>query len=81
MKRKVPALAAFLNLILPGVGYIYVGNRIVFGILLLVAGLIAIYAVWPYEFSGLEWVASLIFAVAFAIDGWSEAAKHNKSVV
>ena len=81
MKRKSPILAAVLNLLLPGVGYLYVGRRITFGVLLFIGYLLAIFATWSRDFSGLELVASVIIIVAFAIDAWSEASNNNKSAI
>ena len=81
MKRKSPILAAILNLLLPGVGYLYVGRRITFGVLLFIGYLLAIFATLSRDFSGLELVASAIIIVAFAIDAWSEASNHNKNMI
>ena len=80
MKRKSPILAAILNLILPGVGYLYVGSRIIFAVMLFIGYLLAIFATWSKDFGGLELMAGGIVTVAFAIDAWYEATNHNKSV-
>lgn len=40
MRRKSRGLAALLNFLLPGVGYLYVGRRVGFAVLLFIAYLI-----------------------------------------
>ena len=80
MKRKSRGLAALLNLLLPGVGYLYVGRRVGFAVLLFIGYLIGAAEAFSDDgtISGLEAVASIIIGFAFAVDGWSEADRRNK---
>jgi hypothetical protein len=48
MKKKNPVLAAILNLILPGIGYVYSGKRIGFGIGLILVGSMLSYSFLPH---------------------------------
>ncbi|OGI71102.1 hypothetical protein A3B84_03015 [Candidatus Nomurabacteria bacterium RIFCSPHIGHO2_02_FULL_35_13] len=79
---KKPWLACVLNIVLPGVGYIYVGNRVVFGILLFISNLI----VWTSsvslsEFSnsaiGIMVISGIVMIIAFAYDGYKDAQETN----
>ena len=83
MKRKSPILAAVLNFLFPGVGYLYVGRRVTFAVLLFIGYLFGIFAFFieEFRFGGLELVSSTVVAIAFAIDAWSEASNHNKSTI
>lgn len=80
--RKKPWLAALLNIIIPGLGYLYIGKRVVFGVLLViseVAALIWMFIPGNYELlentAGLGWYyLAVIFAViAFALDAYNTA--------
>jgi len=88
---KNPTLATLLNII-PGLGYIYVGRKRIFGLLILITVLLSIanafdpvYADTPYIESGLIWelmyVATIILAiVAFMYDGYHDAVAHNNTL-
>lgn len=80
MRRKSRGLAALLNLLLPGVGYLYVGRRVGFAVLLFIGYLIGAAEAFSDDgtISGFEAVASIIIGFAFAVDGWGEADRRNK---
>lgn len=78
MKR--PWLAALLNVVLSGLGYIYVGKRKTFGILLMISELISLIALSlnyeaAVEFASNPWilVSGVFMIVALAIDAYNEA--------
>ena len=66
MKRKSRGLAALLNFLLPGVGYLYVGRRVGFAVLLFIGYLIGAAEAFSDDgtISGLEAVASIIIGFA-----------------
>ncbi|TFH38257.1 MAG: hypothetical protein E4G94_12575 [ANME-2 cluster archaeon] len=76
---KKPWLAAVLNIILSGLGYLYVGKRKVFGTLILVGELLAY--VWIFtdpaalQLMSNMWVilGSLLWIVGLAIDAYNDA--------
>lgn len=83
---KKPWLACVLNIILPGVGYIYVGRRVVFGILLFISNLL----VWSFSLpDGWSWselsssmlaaifLAVILTTIAFAYDAYKDAQGFN----
>lgn len=80
MRRKSRGLAALLNFLLPGVGYLYVGRRVGFAALLFIGYLIGMGEAFSDDgtISGFEAVASIIIGIAFAVDGWGEADRRNK---
>lgn len=77
--KKNPWIAAVLNLVITGAGYIYVGKRVSFGALLLVADLFAYY--WMFTDpvgqklmeNGLITIAGLLYLFAFAYDAYKDA--------
>lgn len=75
MKKK-PWLAALLNILVTGLGYIYIGKRVLFGILLIIGEIFAYIWVFtdPRAFSLFEniWVSlsGILYIVAFAIDAY-----------
>ena len=85
VKIKKPWIAALLNLIFFGLGYIYNGKRIRFGLglvsawVLILAGVILIYFThavfdeWTLLFSGL-----VVLQFSFGIDGYNETKDINK---
>ncbi len=94
VKRKIPWLAAALNLLIPGAGYIYVGTRLRFGVLLVAAATIVLFAPVSQEAETADvdlevlttdptlitmLVAAVFIAIAFAYDGWCDAKAHNES--
>ena len=75
MIKRNPWLAAVLNFIVPGIGYIYTGKRIVFAIGILVSMvLLGIYAFdKPYLLK--DWLFNLTtitLSLAFAYDAYKE---------
>lgn len=80
MKRKSPLLAAVLNFLLPGVGYLYVGTRVTFAVLLFIGFMLSIFGIIAGDTStnNIELVAAFIASFAFAVDGWGEADRRNK---
>ena len=83
VKGKKPWLAALLNIILTGLGYLYIGKRKLFGSLLLTGELLAI--IWLFinpsilQLLDNVWVyfISLPWIIGFAIDAYNEAKKQK----
>ncbi len=80
---KKPWLAALLNFFFWGMGYVYVGKRIAFGILIFLVGLIE--TVWAfyqgeYLLHPAYITASTIAAIAFTYDGYRNAQEVNRQV-
>jgi hypothetical protein len=85
MTKKKPWLAALLNVILPGVGYIYAGKRKLFGVLWLIGGALACISVFTnleaYSFMTEDiWLslAVILMDVAFGIDAYRDAKTTHK---
>ncbi len=83
---KKPWLAALLNIIIAGLGYIYVGKRILFGVLLIIMEILAY--IWYFIDSStaltllsspLVLLSGLIFIIAIAIDAYKDAKEINQS--
>ncbi|PIN91020.1 hypothetical protein COU57_02325 [Candidatus Pacearchaeota archaeon CG10_big_fil_rev_8_21_14_0_10_32_14] len=78
LKKKNPWIAAFLNII-SGLGYLYLGKRKVFAILLLASIIvynIALFFTPSIQISPktpLFWIGSLIYFIAFIYDAYKEA--------
>lgn len=71
---KKPWLAALLNFLFYGVGYLYVGNRVLFGILLVVTGVSeSIFWLSTDSMPPTIIITSLIASAAFAYDGYRDA--------
>lgn len=75
--HKKPWLAAFLNLIVPGVGYLYLGKRKAFSVLLLISLVVFGLALFSdpglykgYGESLLAGVSGFIVGLAFAVDAY-----------
>ena len=84
--RKRPWLAALLNAVFPGIGYIYNGKRKVFGYILVGAVLVSVgeafylgYINQP-EMEGTiaGWIVGVLFIFAFAYDAYTEAKEINR---
>ena len=77
--KKNPWVAAILNLIISGAGYIYVGKRVLFGIMLILTDLIGV--TWYYtnplagKFlnDGRVILTGILFLFALAYDGYQDA--------
>ncbi|MBI4174293.1 MAG: hypothetical protein HY517_01500 [Candidatus Aenigmarchaeota archaeon] len=80
MPKKNPWLAAVLNFLLYGLGYIYNGKRVGLGILLLVADLVMgfIYMVMLSVELLVFAFPLLLMAVGFAYDGYKEAEEISR---
>ncbi|MBU1017057.1 hypothetical protein KJ678_02735 [Patescibacteria group bacterium] len=83
-KTKKPWLAAILNLILSGVGYIYNGKRVVFGVLILISSVISYIVegsdldILSSEVKVIAVTAYLVMAIAFSYDAYREAKEINE---
>jgi len=82
--KKKPWLAALLNIIVLGLGYIYVGNRKLFGTLLIISDIISY--IWlftdPMALKLVETVwanlAGIFLLIGLAIDAYKNAKEQNK---
>ena len=79
---KSPVLAGFLNFLWAGVGYIYVGRRVGFGVTIFIANLVAIVEIVSNvsSYGPFVYVAAFIAGMAFGIDAWKEATRANRSM-
>lgn len=86
MKRKSPWLAALLNVLLPGLGFIYIGKAlyITSGILLILISVIDALLLFEIEstFKNIVMVAfsSILWAIALAIIGYEAAKQVNLNI-
>jgi len=81
---KSPWLAAILNFLLIGLGYVYVGKRIGFGIALVLWSVIVYGAtmstpMFYLQMSPLILLDSFVFSVLFAYDGYKTAQEVNET--
>jgi TM2 domain-containing membrane protein YozV len=79
-QKKNPVIALILNLIIWGVGYIYNGKRVGFGVLLLFADIIGM-TLLSFSLAIINpffWFTIIILSLAFAHDGYKEAKEINK---
>ena len=77
--KKNPWIAAILNFLLFGLGYLYVGVRTNFALLLVISYVIAlldsfIFSV-PISYSSFFWLSYVLISLGFAIDAYNEAKK------
>jgi len=79
-KIKNPWLSAILNFILPGLGYVYVGKRVGFGIGLVVWGAILLYSIATIELHPVVWLDAFVMDILFAYDGYKTAEEVNKEL-
>ena len=77
-QEKSPILAGFLNFILPGIGYVYAGKRVGFGVGLFVATIFYLFATSTYSYTGVDWFFGFVIAFLFAYDGYQTAEEVNK---
>lgn len=77
-EKKKPWAAALLNLLLPGLGYVYAGKRVVFGAGILLTSVILYWGVPPNAISGIIWVDGFAMSVLFAYDGYKTAEEVNR---
>ena len=76
MKRR-PWLAGVLNLLFPGLGYIYIGKRKLFGILLIITGILILIDLNLFDTAMFQSPIALIVGIigqfAFAYDAYNDA--------
>jgi uncharacterized membrane-anchored protein YitT (DUF2179 family) len=78
MKKK-PWLAALLNVLVTGLGYLYVGKRVIFGIILIIVEILGyVWAftdlrVFPLLDNPLLYIVSILYIAAFALDAYKTA--------
>ncbi|MBI5803178.1 hypothetical protein HY448_00650 [Candidatus Pacearchaeota archaeon] len=77
-QKKSPWLAAILNFLLFGLGYIYVGKRVAFGIGLIIATIIYTGLTWNYEYTWVDLMFGVAIGLLFAYDGYKTAEEVNK---
>ncbi len=73
MVRKNPTLAAILNFIIWGVGYIYLGKKLNFAIILVIAEMVFVGSAFIEPWPTLLTVGLLVASIAFAYDAYKEA--------
>lgn len=81
---KNPWIAAILNFLIPGLGYLYAGKKITFA-LLLILGMVC-YVVWmvqnPMQDQGYTniWMtlSTMLIMIGFGVDAFNECKKDNK---
>lgn len=80
-KRKNPLFTAFLNLIWTGLGYIYVGKRVMFGVCFAIWNAIFLALMITTPLSYTAWlflsIDSFILSLLFAYDGYKTAQEVN----
>lgn len=91
INTKNPLIAAILNII-PGLGYVYVGNKKLFGFLLLIGILLSNVALFDPKlnvfseevinapmnmWTATGWLGQIIFIGAFIFDGYKNALAFN----
>lgn len=75
---KNPWIAAILNFILYGLGYVYVGKRVVFGVGLLLSSIILYWGLSLGDLPLVVVVDSIIFSFLLAYDGYKTAEEVNQ---
>lgn len=80
-KKKNAWLAAILNLLIPGLGYLYLRVRTLFASLLLISDVIGVLTVFinpvDIQLSPLMWLSLVLYEIGFAIDAYNEAKKSK----
>ncbi|MCK4997152.1 hypothetical protein KAS08_02515 [Candidatus Pacearchaeota archaeon] len=74
---KKPVLAGFLNLIVPGLGYVYAGKRINFGIALIIFSVFYVGATINQIATFEDYFFGIILSFIFAYDGYRTAKEKN----
>lgn len=89
-QSKKPILAAILNVLVPGVGYLYVGVRKNFAWMLVAASIVSFVTLFdpnsfmyiggetPAKMSALDTIVMVIVAAAFAYDAYMAAKQTQK---
>ena len=80
--RKSPLIAAILNFLLPGIGFIYLGTTpfIIGGFVLLIIGLAETVLTWSYALDPFMIMLSFVFGCFWAFLGFIAANHVNKSL-
>jgi len=88
MKNKKAWLAVLLNILFPGLAYLYLGTRKAFGLILVAMGILTWYAyATDAELRGLTEAMSgstvlsitmILMVVAFAVDAYYETKRVNQ---
>jgi hypothetical protein len=84
MKKKKPWLAALLNIMISGVGYLYVGKRVAFGVLILLSEVS--FQAWVMMRPDIltlminPWViiGGMLWTIALGIDAYHDAKAANE---
>lgn len=69
--------AAVLNFVLPGLGYVYVGKRMVFGIGLILTSVLIISMSFNLNMSGVLYLDSFLTALLLGYDAYTDAKEFN----
>lgn len=80
-ENKKPWLSALINFILPGIGYVYNGKRVGFGLGVFLVLFMDYFIVASYEnvsLMGASFIISIFLGILFAYDGYQEAKEINK---
>jgi hypothetical protein len=78
-QKKNPWVAAILNLLIFGLGYVYVGKRIGFGIGLIFVDVILGSMFLFFETHPAVWIYIFILGLLFAYDGYKTAGEVNRT--
>lgn len=96
MSSKTPWAAALFNFLVPGAGYVYVGNRLKFGVLLIAGTALTIFGPAPEYASDVPEdlsllvgdpgvlvmaISAFLIAAGFGYDSYMDAVEHNRRVV
>jgi uncharacterized protein YacL len=77
-KSKNPLIAAILNFILYGLGYVYAGKRVGFGIGLLLTSVLLYWGISFNDLPVVVWIDSIIISFLLAYDGYRTAEEVNQ---
>lgn len=81
-RKKNPWIAAVLNFLLYGLGYIYNGKRLLFGAGLVIFGIVYFAVLMMLNLPEAVWdwitIFGFIFALLFAYDGFQESKELNR---
>ena len=77
-KKKNVWLAAILNLLLPGLGYIYTGRRVVFVSTIILLSIFYVSATLDADMTTIDWLVGIPLSLLFAYDGYKTAEEANE---
>ena len=78
-ENKNPIAAALLNFVLPGLGYVYTGKRMGFGIGLILSSIILYSGFSLADIPMIVWIDAFVLDILFAYDGYKTAEEVNKT--